>query len=33
MIDLRGNNLSCKPAVPSSVNLYVDDTNLPVCLD
>lgn len=30
-IHLYSNDLSCKPIVPSGVNLYVDDDNLEIC--
>jgi len=30
-INLRGNNLFCKPVIPLNVVLQVDDSNLPVC--
>jgi len=31
VINLRDNDLSCKPAVPSHINLYLNDYNLPIC--
>jgi len=33
MIGLEGNDLSCKSTVRSDIKLYIDNHDLPVCLD